>query len=123
MKQAHHSIRLSQPLDRVLRNLAERHGVGHYAMLQRCVKAGLAALTDAPDPDAGNRELVTELAALSVRMTEVERLLDRALFTACAAYAYSRSAALAARASDEAITEEIHKAYERQRLLARETKP
>ena len=44
-------------------------------------------------PDINTREIVTELASVSTRMVDVERMLDRALFTACAAYCYARNAA------------------------------
>ncbi|MCZ2958193.1 hypothetical protein NYY67_19505, partial [Acinetobacter baumannii] len=66
------------------------------------------------------REIVTELASISTRIVDVDRMLDRALFTACAAYCYARSAASGARKSDEAITAEINAAYDRQRRLSQE---
>ncbi|WP_231627554.1 hypothetical protein [Novosphingobium sp. AAP1] len=102
--------------------MAERDGTSVYALLQRSVKAGVAALASPPARDTSGREIVAELAMVSTRMVDVERLLDRALFTACAAYCYARSAALALPQSDEAISEEINAAYNRQRRLAREDK-
>lgn len=70
--------------------------------------------------DIDTREIVTELASVSTRIVDVERMLDRALFTACAAYCYARSAAQATRKSDEVITAEINAAYDRQRRLSHE---
>lgn len=123
MKPVHHSIRLPVSLDTALRALAERHGISVYAMLQRSVKTGIATLANPPVRDTGNREIVAELASVSTRIVEVERMLDRALFTACAAYCYARSAAMGARKSDEVITAEINAAYDRQRRLSQEKRP
>ena len=67
--------------------------------------------------------MVAEMASVSTRMVDVERMLDRALFTACAAYCYARSAATGARKSDEIITAEINAAYDRQRRLSQEKRP
>ncbi|AKM11414.1 hypothetical protein [Croceicoccus naphthovorans] len=120
MKPIHHSIRLPVSHDKALRALAERHGISVYAMLQRSVKTGIATLANPPVPDINTREIVTELASVSTRIVDVERMLDRALFTACAAYCYARSAAQATRKSDEVITAEINAAYDRQRRLSHE---
>lgn len=120
MRPVHHSVRLPIALDKAIRILAERQGVSVYAMLQRSVKAGIATLAAPPAPDPLNREIVAELASVSIRIVDVERMLDRALFTACAAYCYARSAALDARKTDEIITAEINAAYDRQRRLSRE---
>lgn len=120
MKPVHHSIRLPVAHDKALRAMAERHGVSVYAMLQRSVKTGIATLANPPAPDFAPREIVTELASVSTRIVDVERMLDRALFTACAAYCYARSAALGTRANDETITAEINAAYDRQRRLSQE---
>src|SRR3546814_11509754 len=123
MKPVHHSIRLPISHDKALRALAERHGVSTYAMLQRSVKTGIATLANPPAPDTSNRELVTELASVSTRIVDVERMLDRSLFTACAAYCYARNAALGARTNDETITPEINAAYDRQRRPHQEKRP
>src|SRR3546814_7479001 len=87
-------------------------------MLQRSVKAGVATLADPPAPSTATQEIVAELASVSTRIVDVERMLDRALFTACAAYCYARSAALGRRTDDEAVTAEGTAAYERQRRLS-----
>lgn len=123
MKLVRHTIRLPESLDKALRMLAERQDVSVYAMLQRAVKAGVAVLANPPAPDTLPREIVTELATVSTRMVDVERMLDRALFTACAAYCYARSAAMGVRATDEAVTAEINAAYDRQRRLSQEKRP
>lgn len=123
MKPVHHSIRLPVSHDKALRAMAERHGISVYAMLQRSVKTGIATLANPPAPDTGNREIIAELATVSTRMVDVERMLDRALFTACAAYCYARNAALGARTNDETITAEINAAYDRQRRLSQEKRP
>jgi len=120
MRPVHHSVRLPIALDKALRKMAERHGISVYAMLQRSVEAGIVAQTNPPAHDTGNREMLTEVASVSTRMVDVERMLDRTLFTACAAYCYARSAASGERKSDEIVTEEINAAYNRQRRLARE---
>jgi len=120
MKPIHHSIRLPVSHDKALRALAERHGISVYAMLQRSVKTGIATLADPPAPTIDTREIVAELASVSTRIVDVERMLDRALFTACASYCYARSAASGARKSDEVITAEINAAYDRQRRLSQE---
>ena len=120
MKPVQHTVRLPVSLDKALNALAERQGVSVYSMLQRSVKAGIAAQSNPPARDTGNREIVTELASVSTRMVDVERMLDRALFTACAAYCYARHAALGARTTDEAVTTEINAAYDRQRRRAQE---
>lgn len=120
MRHVHHSVRLPIAVDKALRTLAERQKISVYAMLQRSVKAGIAAQINPPTRDTSNQEMLAELASVSTRMVDVERMLDRALFTACAAYCYARHAALGARTSDEAVTAEINAAYDRQRRRAQE---
>ncbi|OYU34069.1 MULTISPECIES: hypothetical protein [Sphingomonadales] len=120
MRPVHHSVRLPIAVDKALRTLAERQKISVYAMLQRSVKAGIAAQINPPTRDTSNQEMLAELASVSTRMVDVERMLDRALFTACAAYCYARHAALGARTSDEAVTAEINAAYDRQRRRAQE---
>ena len=120
MRPVQHTVRLPRGLDKALRALAERHDISVYSMLQRSVKVGVATLACPSDPDSLPREIVTELASVSTRLVEVERVLDRTLFTVCAAYCYARSAALGAGKSDEVITAEINAAYDRQHRLAQE---
>lgn len=123
MRPVHHSVRLPIALDKVLRTLAERQGISVYAMLQRSVKAGIAAQANPPASDTDNREMIAELASISTRIVDVERILDRTLFTACAAYCYARNAALGARTNDETVTAEINAAYGRQRRFSQEARP
>ena len=120
MKLVRHTVRLPASSDKTLRTLAHRHDVSVYAMLQRSVNTGLAALASPSVNHEINQELFAEVAALSVRIVSMERMLDRALFTACAAYCYARSAALEARKSDDIIAAEIKAAYERQRRLSQD---
>ena len=120
MKLVRHTVRLAVPLDKALRALAERRGVSAYAMLQRSVRAGVAALAEPTARNAVSGELVAELASVGTGMADVEQMLDRTLFTACAAYCYARSAATGERYTDEAITAEINAAYERQLRLSQE---
>ena len=113
-----HNIRLSPAQDRTLTRYAEQRGLTRYKMLGRVVDHGLAVVESGISAPSDARELADEIAAISVRFVELERVLDRALFTACAGYSYARQAALGGRCSDEAITAEAIAAYERQRSLA-----
>ncbi len=117
------TVRLSPAQHRTLAGFAKQRGLSEYAMLARVVDAGLAALVHGAGGGIDGHEIVTELASVSTRIVDVERMLDRTLFTACAAYCYARSAAIGARKSDEIVTEEITAAYNRQRRLARENRP
>lgn len=114
------TVRLSPAQHRTLSGLAKSYGLSEYAMLARVTDAGLAALVHGAGNGIDTREIVAELASVSTRIVDVERMLDRALFTACAAYCYARSAAQATRKSDEVITAEINAAYDRQRRLSQE---
>lgn len=120
MKPVQHTIRLALTLDTALKALAKRNNISVYEMLQRSVKTGVAALANPPQHDSLGQDIIGEVALISTRLVEVERMLDRALFTTCAAYCYARSAASGARKSDEVITAEITAAYERQRRLSQE---
>ena len=115
------TVRLSPSQHRVLASFAAKRGLSEYAMLARIVDAGFAATLHGSDKEADTREIAAEVGAISERLAEVERVLDRALFTACAAYAYARHAALGTRKPDEAIAAEARAAFERQRSLAQET--
>ncbi|MGE4322999.1 MAG: hypothetical protein AB7E60_08210 [Sphingobium sp.] len=117
------TVRLTPPQQRALVAFAKQRGLSEYAMLARVVDAGLAALVHGAGSQIDAREIVAELASVSTRIVEVERMLDRALFTACAAYCYARSAAMGARKTDEIITAEINAAYDRQRRLSQEKRP
>jgi hypothetical protein len=113
-----HNIRLSPAQDRSLVRHAEQRGLTRYKMLGRVVDHGLSAVESGISAPTDMRDIAEEIAAMNVRFAEIERILDRALFTACAGYAYARQAALGGRHTDEAISSEALAAYERQRSLA-----
>ena len=115
-----HNIRLSPAQDRTLIRYAEQRGLTRYKMLGRVVDHGLAVVENGINAPSDMRELGVEIAAISIRLADLERVLDRALFTACAGYSYARQAALGGRRSDEALTADAFAAYERQRNLASE---
>jgi len=120
MKTVQYTVRVPAAVDKAMQKLAAQQNVTPYEMLQHCVKAGVAALTNPPTHGASDRELVAELASVSTGIAHVERMLDRALFTACASYCYARSAALSGGKTEEDIAAEVSPAYERQRRLAQE---
>ena len=122
MKSVQHTIRLPVTLDKALKALAERHNISVYEMLQRSVNAGVATLANPPQRDTIAQDIIGEVATISTRIVDLERMLDRVLFTSCAAYCYARSAASGQRKTDEVITAEITAAYERQRRLSQEAK-
>lgn len=120
MKAVQYTVRVPATIDKAMQKLAAQQNVTPYEMLQRCVRAGVAAQASPPTHGTTDRELVAELASVSTGIVHVERMLDRALFTACASYCYARSAALGGGKTDEVIAAEISPAYERQRRLSQE---
>ena len=117
------TVRLNPSQYRVLADLARRRGLSDYAMLARIVEAGFLAMLHGTDKETDLAELAREIGAISERLAEAERVLDRTLFTACAAYAYARHAALGTKKADETIAAEARAAFERQRSLALEIEP
>lgn len=117
MKPVQHTIRLPVSLDKTLKALAERHNISVYQMLQRSVTEGVTALSKPPLRDTTSQDIISEVASISTRIVDVERMLDRALFTSCAAYCYARNASQGTHKTDETITAEITAAYDRQRRL------
>lgn len=117
------TVRLNPSQHRILAGFAAKRGLSEYAMLARIVDAGFAAILHGADKETDTREIAAEVGAISERLAEVERVLDRALFTACAAYAYARHSALGTRKPDEVIAAEARAAFERQRSLALEIEP
>ena len=91
------TVRLNPSQYRVLAGLAARRGVSEYAMLARVVEAGFLAMLHGTDKEADLAAMAREIGAVSERLADAERVLDRALFTACAAYDYARHAALGTR--------------------------
>ena len=118
MTRRRHTIRLGIDLDNALSELARQHSMSVYAMLPHCVEAGIAALARPSKESESINELLDASAALSISFVGIEGTMDRVLFTACAAYCYARSAAKRDGKSDETITAEIHRAYDRQKALA-----
>ncbi|WP_447953183.1 hypothetical protein [Sphingopyxis chilensis] len=118
MTAARYNVRVPAALDQALHKLAEQEGLTAYALLQRIVKAGIAARTKPRAADAEARELIAEVASMAVRLADIEHMVDRTLFTACAAYCYARAAAIGSEESDDAIADEVRPAYERQRAMA-----
>ncbi|WP_439486905.1 hypothetical protein [Blastomonas fulva] len=118
MRSVQYTVRVPMPLDKALRKLAEQKGITRYAALQHSVKAGIAAQTMPATDDSQSHELIAEVASMSVRLSDLERMIDRTLFTAVAAYCYARSAAMGGGKTDEIITGEINRAYDRQRARA-----
>ena len=60
MKAVQYTVRVPAAVDNAMHKLAAQQNVTPYEMLQRCVKAGVAALTNPPTHGANDRELVTE---------------------------------------------------------------
>lgn len=112
------TIRLNASQFQMLDALSKQHGIPRYRMLAKIIDNGFAAITRVANPQFDWRDLVKEIAAQSVRITSQERMLDRALFTTCAAYCYARVAASGVRKNDADITTEITAAYDRQRRIA-----
>jgi hypothetical protein len=121
MTRAKLTVRLDGPQYRALIRQAEARGVSHYAMLAQLVEAGFTKLDGHSDDGSSLDELAREMVAQGGRIVELERLIDRTLFTSCAAYAYARNLALGTRRPDEVIAAEALAAFERQRALAQET--
>lgn len=121
MKFVQHSVRVPLALDKALRHEAQRLQVSPYALLQKCVRAGLSSLSEeqmAPQFAAViAQEIAQEIGALAARLAHVERLTERALFVATAAYTYARIAA-GPRTDEASIIAEINSAFARQRAQA-----
>lgn len=91
------TVRLNPSQYRVLAEFAQRRGLSQYAMLGRVVEEGLLALIHGADRETDLAEMASVIGSISERLADAERVLDRTLFTACAAYAYARSSALGGR--------------------------
>lgn len=118
------SVRVPMGQEVMIRRYAEARGLTRYQALSRVIEAGLGAVTDAPMP-GGSAANMDAMAAFEARLGVIEALLDRSLFTASAAYAYARRAALRgdgdADRTDSVTGEAAQAAYRRQRALAAET--
>ncbi len=112
------TTRLNPAQARTLRALAARRELTEYAMLAHVIESGFAAVLQAAEREADTREIANAVGTIAEHVTDLERVLDRTLFTACAAYAYARHASLGTKRPDELIAAEARAAFERQRSLA-----
>lgn len=115
------SIRVPAAQEMMLRHIAEVRGLTRYQALARVIDTGLGAIMHTP-PTNGTGD--DAFASLDSQLAVIEALTDRSLFTASAAYAYARRAALRndsdADKSDSATSEAAQASYKRQRALAAE---
>jgi len=118
------SVRVPMGQEVMIRRFAEKRGLTRYQALSRVIEAGLGAVADAPVAGRGSAG-DDAMAGFEARLGVIEALLDRSLFTASAAYAYARRAALRgdgdANHTDSVTGEAAQAAYRRQRALAAET--
>lgn len=124
------SVRVPIGQEIMIRHIAEVRGLTRYQALARVIEAGLTAIMNLQVPGGGGVAEPHEdaaparLAALETRLAVIEALVDRSLFTASAAYAYARRAALRgdseAERTDAAMGDAAQAAYRRQRALAAE---
>ncbi|MCF3948802.1 hypothetical protein [Acidiphilium iwatense] len=117
MKFVQHSVRLPLALDKALRHESQRLQVSPYALLQKCVQAGLSSLSGEQAGPQLTAEIAREIGTLAARLAHVERLTERTLFVACAAYTYARAAA-GPSADQSTLTQAIQDAFTRQINLA-----
>ena len=117
------SIRVPAGQETMIRHIAEVRGLTRYQALARVIEIGLTSIMNAsaPSPNGSGDHA---LASLDTRLSVIEALTDRSLFTASAAYAYARRAALRndsdAERSDTATSDAAQASYKRQRALAAE---
>lgn len=118
------SVRVPMGQEVMIRRYAEARGLTRYQALSRVIEAGLGAVADVPIASGGNASNMDAIASFEARLGAIEALLDRSLFTASAAYAYARRAALRgdgdADRTDSVTGEAAQAAYRRQRALAAE---
>src|SRR3546814_2538863 len=74
MTAARYNVRVPAALDQALHKVAEQEGLTAYALLQRIVKAGIAARTKPRAADAEARELIAGVASLAVRLADIEQI-------------------------------------------------
>jgi len=117
------SIRIPAEQETLIRHIAKVRGMTRYQALLRVLETGLASITGGAQVRS---QLASDeaIAAIESRLAIIESLTDRSLFTASAAYAYSRRAALRndsdADRIDAATSDAAQAAYKRQRALAAE---
>ncbi|WP_439538207.1 hypothetical protein [Sphingomonas sp.] len=119
------SVRVPMGQEVMIRRFAEKRGLTRYQALSRVIEAGLGAVADGQETGGVSTAGDDAMAAFEARLGVIEALLDRSLFTASAAYAYARRAALRgdgdADRTDSVTGEAAQAAYRRQRALAAET--
>ncbi len=117
------SIRVPAGQETMIRRIAEARGLTRYQALARVIEAGLTAITTKPVAPVSTPDNAA-LSAIELRLSVIEALTDRSLFTSSAAYAYARRAALRndsdAEKSDSTTSEAAQASYKRQRALAAE---
>lgn len=123
MKAIHQSVRLTPSQFQELIRLSTLRGTSRYRVLADVLSAGFASIAQEHDSHLQAGIMADELAAISIRLVQVERLMDRALYTGCASYVFARSAAAQRKIADATATEEILDAFNRQRALAENMQP
>jgi len=114
------TIRLTSSQFRTLNSLAEQHKIPRYRMLRRIINSGFSSTKGSSDLGSDIHEIAAEIVGLSARVAEIDRVVDRTLFTACAAYSYARNSALETKRDDKQIAADALAAFERQRAIAEE---
>ena len=117
MKYVQFTVRVSPSHYRLLSSLAERRKMSRYKMLGHVISKGLLAYDQGASAPVELAEIAGEIGELSARLAELDRVLDRTLFTACAAYSYARNSALGTKRDDKQIAAEAMAAFERQRAI------
>ena len=117
MKYVQFTVRVSPSHYRLLSSLAERRKMSRYKMLGHVISKGLLAYDQGASAPVELAEIAGEIGELSTRLAELDRVLDRTLFTTCAAYSYARNSALGTKRDDKQIAAEALAAFERQRAI------
>jgi hypothetical protein len=104
-------------LDKALRQAAQSRQISAYALLQQCVRTGIASLSGEQTTPQLTAEIAQEIGGISARLVHVERLAERGLYVACAAYVYARAAA-GPRTDETQLAVETNAAFARQLALA-----
>ena len=84
MKYVQFTVRVSPSHYRLLSSLAERRKMSRYKMLGHVISKGLLAYDQGASAPVELAEIAGEIGELSTRLAELDRVLDRTLFTACA---------------------------------------
>lgn len=117
------TVRIPAGQETMLRHIAEVRGLTRYQALARVIEIGLTSILHPSGlPETGG--INDEIATISARLSSIEAVADRGLFTASAAYTYARRAALRGDndpdKTDAAMGDAAQAAYKRQRALAAE---